>query len=118
MNAHELMRDAIRLLRPNSMFTLFGAELNWLDENQTQPTEEEIQAKIEELEAAEPLRQLREQRNQKLSQSDWMAVSDRTMSPEQIAYRQSLRDMPANNPDVALNEAGELINVTWPTEPQ
>lgn len=68
--------------------------------------------------AAEPLRQLRQQRDQKLFQSDWMAVSDRTMTPEQIAYRQSLRDMLANNPDVALNEAGELINVTWPTEPQ
>ena len=82
------------------------------------PSEEKIQAKIAELEAAEPLRQLRQQRDQKLSQSDWMAVSDRTMSPEQIAYRQSLRDMPANNPEVALNEAGELINITWPTEPQ
>jgi hypothetical protein len=74
--------------------------------------------KMQELQAAEPLRLLRQQRNQLLAESDWMAVSDRTMSPEQIAYRQSLRDMPANNPDVALNEAGELINVTWPTEPQ
>lgn len=78
---------------------------------------EEWDTKIQELQAAEPLRQLRQQRDQKLAQSDWMAVSDRTMTPEQIAYRQSLRDMPANNPDVALNESGELINITWPTEP-
>ena len=91
--------------------------LHWLDTNVAKPTKEQIQAKIAELAAAEPLRQLRQQRDQKLSQSDWMAVSDRTMSPEQIAYRQSLRDMPANNPEVALNEAGELINITWPTEP-
>ena len=61
---------------------------------------------------------LRAERDYLLKKSDWMAVADRTMTPEQIAYRQSLRDMPANNPDVALNEAGELINVTWPTEPQ
>jgi len=81
------------------------------------PSLEEVETKNAELEAAEPLRQLREQRNQLLAQSDWMAVSDRTMSPEQIAYRQSLRDVPANNPDVAVNEAGELINVTWPMEP-
>lgn len=65
----------------------------------------------------EPLRLLRQQRNQLLAQSDWMAVSDRTMTPAQIDYRQTLRDMPTDNPDVALNEAGELINVTWPTEP-
>ena len=113
MNAHELMRDAIRLLRPNSMFTLFGAELNWLDENQTQPTEEEIQAKISELEAAEPMRLLREQRNQLLQKSDWMAVADRTMTQAQIDYRQALRDLP-ETADPQLDENGQLTNVTWP----
>jgi len=111
--------DAIVALVENPSFILEeDNSITWLSVDKTQPTEAQIQAKIAELEAAEPLRQLREQRNQLLAQSDWMAVSDRTMSPEQIAYRQSLRDMPANNPDVALNEAGELINVTWPTEPQ
>jgi len=60
---------------------------------------------------------LRKERDMRLAQTDWMAVADRTMTPAQIDYRQSLRDMPANNPDVALNDAGELINVTWPTEP-
>ena len=110
--------DAIVALVENPSFILEeDNSITWLSVDKTQPSEAEIQAKIAELQAAEPLRQLREQRNQKLAQSDWMAVSDRTMSPEQIAYRQSLRDMPANNPDVALNEAGELINITWPTEP-
>jgi len=111
--------DAIVALVENPSFILEeDNSITWLSVDKTQPTEAQIQAKIAELEAAEPLRQLREQRNQLLAQSDWMAVSDRTMSPEQIAYRQSLRDMPANNPEVALNEAGELINVTWPMEPQ
>jgi len=111
--------DAIVALVENPSFILEeDNSITWLSVDKTQPSEAEIQAKIAELQAAEPLRQLREQRNQKLAQSDWMAVSDRTMSPEQIAFRQSLRDMPANNPNVALNEAGELINVTWPTEPQ
>ena len=111
--------DAIVALVENPSFILEeDNSITWLSVDKTQPSEAEIQAKIAELQAAEPLRQLREQRNQKLAQSDWMAVSDRTMSPEQIAFRQSLRDMPANNPDVALNEAGELINVTWPMEPQ
>jgi hypothetical protein len=80
----------------------------------TKPSEEEIQTKIAELEAAEPLRQLREQRNQLLQQSDWMAVSDRVMTQAQIDYRQALRDLPATA-DPQLDENGNLTNVTWPT---
>lgn len=113
-------------MRNKAIFALYqdvitiGDNAGAFDKNGNQVSIDEslVQEKITELTAAEPMRQLRQQRNQKLAQSDWMAVSDRTMTPEQTAYRQSLRDMPANNPDVALNEAGELINITWPTEPQ
>jgi predicted DNA binding CopG/RHH family protein len=52
---------------------------------------------------------LREERNIRLSETDWMTVSDRTASAEQLAYRQALRDLPANTTDPA--------NPTWPTEP-
>ena len=80
------------------------------------PTESEIQAKIAELTAAEPMRLLREQRNQLLDQSDWMAVADRTMTQEQIDYRQALRDLP-ETADPQLDENGNLTNVNWPEEP-
>ena len=61
-----------------------------------------------------PLRQLRQQRNQLLAQSDWMAVSDRTMTQAQIDYRQALRDLP-ETADPQLDENGNLTNVTWPS---
>ena len=83
-------------------------------DGQTPPSEEQIQAKIAELEAAEPLRLLRQQRNQLLAQSDWMAVSDRVMTQAQIDYRQALRDLPATA-DPQLDENGNLTNVTWPS---
>ena len=83
-------------------------------DNQTPPSEAEIQAKLAELQAAEPLRQLRQQRNQLLQQSDWMAVADRTMTQAQIDYRQALRDLPATA-DPQLDENGNLTNVTWPS---
>jgi hypothetical protein len=35
---------AITFIRPNSQFTLRGDNLEWLDENQTEPTESEIEA--------------------------------------------------------------------------
>ena len=56
---------------------------------------------------------LREVRNAMLAQSDWMAVSDRTMTQAQIDYRQALRDLPATA-DPQLDEQGNLTNVTWP----
>lgn len=110
--------EAINFFTPNAVVSLSETKIVEWHDSRPQPTEEEIQAKIAELEAAEPMRQLRQQRDQKLAQTDWWAVSDRTMTPEEIAYRQNLRDMPANNLDAALNDAGELINVNWPTEPQ
>ena len=48
------------------------------DEGLTLPTEEQIQAKLAEIQNAEPMRVLREQRNQKLAESDWRASSDLT----------------------------------------
>jgi len=109
--------NAILALRPNAQWSMADDNvLRWHDKTQSEPSEEQIQAKIAELTASEPLRQLREQRNQLLDQSDWMAVADRTMTQSQIDYRQALRDLPATA-DPQLDENGNLTNVTWPEEP-
>ena len=91
--------------------------LFWLDNETEKPTEEEIQAKIAELEALEPIRLLRIERNRRLAETDWWAVADRTMTAEQTAYRTALRDLPANSTNVALDEQGNLNNVDWPEVP-
>ena len=111
--------DAVLALVGNVSFgvTPEGVIL-WHEVISNKPTEEEIQAKIAELQAAEPMRLLREERNRLLSKTDWWAVADRTMTTEQTAYRTALRDLPANSPNVALDEQGNLINVTWPTKPE
>ena len=59
---------------------------------------------------------LRELRNARLAQSDWMEESDRTMAQAQIDYRQALRDLPANSTPT-LDENGQLTGVHWPTPP-
>jgi hypothetical protein len=85
-------------------------------EGTTPPTEETIQAKLSELQNAEPIRRLREERNRKLAQTDWRASSDLTLSSEWKTYRQALRDLPSKaNP--TLDDNGILQNVTWPKEP-
>ena len=42
---------AIQSLRPNSQFIIRGEVVEWVDTEQTQPTEEEIQAEITRLQA-------------------------------------------------------------------
>jgi hypothetical protein len=47
---------AIQSLRPNAEWVLRGDDLEWLDQNQTQPSDEEIQAEVARLTALEPAR--------------------------------------------------------------
>jgi len=85
-------------------------------EGVTKPTNEQVNAKLAELQAAEPIRFLRTERNQKLAETDWWAGKDVTMSQARKDYRQALRDLPATaNP--TLDENGQITNVTWPTKP-
>ena len=87
----------------------------WREEFE-QPTEEAIKTKQTELQNAEPMRRLREERNRKLAQTDWRASSDLTLSSEWSTYRQALRDLPATSKP-NLDDSGNLQNVNWPKEP-
>jgi len=69
----------------------------------------QVSAKQAELIAAQPMKDLRDERNGRLADTDWWAMSDRTMTAEQIAYRQALRDI--------TDSATGLDDVTWPTKP-
>ena len=114
--------DALQSLRPGAEWVLRGNELKWLDSIQTEPTEEEIQAKIAELQAAEPMRLLRIERDRLLQQTDWeiQRNTERNIdSTELITYRNALRDLPqnisANNVlSPTLSETGELLFAHWP----
>lgn len=109
--------DAIHSLVGGAITQKYGGDVIYHD-GQVAPSEEQIQAKIAELTAAESMRLLREQRNQLLSATDWWVLPDRTATQGQLDYRQALRDLPANSPNAALDEQGNLINVTWPTKPE
>ena len=112
------IRTAIEQLDPTAGFELSkdNVLLNWNSSVRSQPTEEEIQEKLKELQNAEPMRLLRQERNRKLTETDWWVLPDRTASQEQKDYRQTLRDLPATA-EPKLDENGQLTNVTWPTKP-
>ena len=55
---------------------------------------------------------LREERDAKIAESDYMGNSDVTMSSAWKTYRKALRDLPGT-----LNDTTVLETITWPDEP-
>ena len=106
---------AINALVPTAEYSIVSdgdptyADLEWLGGG-TKPTEAELTAKIAELQSAEPLRLLRIERDRLIAETDWWASSDLTMTAEQTAYRQALRDI--------TETYTSLDDVVWPTKPE
>jgi hypothetical protein len=69
----------------------------------------QVKEKYDALEAGEPLKLLREERDRRIAQTDWWASSDLTMTDAQTAYRQALRDI--------TETYSSLDDVEWPTKP-
>ena len=111
---------ALQALKPGAEWVLRGTEysgLEWMDSGQ-QPTEQEVKAKIIELDAAEPMRLLRIERDKKIALTDWRVLPDQTPSDDWINYRQALRDLPASaSPKLNSDYELDFSSFTWPTEP-
>lgn len=76
-------------------------ELLWIDTDKTGATVAEYDANL----AAKA----RNQRNSLMIQTDWVGLSDTTMTPAMLTYRQALHDVPA--------QSGFPTSVAWPTKP-
>ena len=117
--------EALIALKPKAQFILRGdtyAGLEWLDETQTKPTEDELNAKVAELEAAEPFRLLREERNKLIAETDWTQLKDIDLDIIRERnwknYRQALRDLPAkSNPKLDDYGGLDMKSVVWPDKP-
>ena len=81
-------------------------------------TWKQVSDKMTAIDAAAPMKELRLQRNAKLAETDFHALSDVTMADNMKTYRQALRDLPASSggKDATLKD-GVLENVTWPQKP-
>ena len=113
------------MLKPEAQWTLYGSDysgLEWLDQIQTKPTEDELNAKVTELETAEPFRLLRIERNKLIAETDWTQLKDISLDSIREKnwkeYRQALRDLP-NGSTPKLDSYGDLdmSSVTWPDKP-
>ena len=81
----------------------------WRTEAEWGITWADIKSKWDAKIAAQPMKDLRGERNDKLAETDYWAAGDRTITEAQKKYRQDLRDLPANTSDPS--------NPTWPTKP-
>ena len=82
-------------------------------------TWKQVSDKMTAIDAAAPMKELRRQRDAKLAETDWTALSDVTMASNMKTYRQALRDLPASNDgkNGSLGSDGSLENVKWPLKP-
>ena len=72
-------------------------------------TWDEVNKKLQDLTAAEPMKELRAERDRLIAATDWWASSDLTMTDAQKSYRQALRDI--------TKDYDSLDDVKWPTKP-
>ena len=74
------------------------------------PTIKKITEISIEAEKTRKFKNIRQERNRLLAETDWMSGSDVTMSDQWKKYRQDLRDLPASNADPS--------KIKFPTKPE
>ena len=101
--------SAIRRAYPNVVTIDDGAGAFDVDGNQIELDQSLVDTAAAELATENAWNGLRTKRSQLLAETDYLALSDVTLSTEMAEYRQALRDLPANTSDPA--------NPIWPTKP-
>ena len=112
---------ALQALAPGAEWSICDEDykqLKWNSPDIPKPTRAQVEAKIAELKAAEPMRLLRVERDRLIAETDWWVLPDRTPTSEQLAYRQALRDLPDNSSPV-LDPTSRIgiSGVSWPVKP-
>ena len=118
--------SALQALTPGAEWAISGdnySTLDWIKGNgHDKPTEEALNTKIAELDAAEAMKLLRVERDKRLAKDDWKVVMAKetgtNLSSAFKTYRQALRDLPASaTPTLDSSYELDMTSVTWPTEP-
>jgi hypothetical protein len=101
--------NAIKAVHPETCLVIGDKGAFDQDYNLIDIDEAAVEAKSQELVVERNWAALRTERDRLLAETDWWVVADRTATDEQLAYRQALRDLPANTTDPA--------NPVWPVKP-
>ena len=107
---------AILKINPNAEVSVNGEDINTCEiewHNGTTPiSKADIQAQFTAVEFDTAMEDLRTKRNKLLADTDYLALSDNTLSTDMATYRQSLRDITNG-----LTTVAEVEAVVFPTKP-
>ena len=107
--------ETILKINPDAKVTVVGdnidtCEITWHD-GTTPISKDDIRAQLPSaLNIA--LDDVRIQRNSLLAETDYLALSDQTLSSDMTTYRQNLRDITNG-----IDTVEKANNITWPTKP-
>ena len=116
---------AISLLAPTANWSMMGEDydnIQWLSDYVSKPSMQSLLDKAAELNAAEPMRLLRIERDKRLAAVDWMVIKSISqglpIATDLADYMQALRDLTVTA-DPQLNQIYELdlTSVVWPVKP-
>ena len=94
----------------NYMKNVDGVNIEMSDEEHAARVAEE---KVwEDAKPARAFSGLRRERDQKLTETDYLALDDVTLSNDMKIYRQALRDLPAQ-----YTNSSVVGSITWPSKP-
>jgi hypothetical protein len=111
---NDIVIKAIQKINPTAEVSVSDNDINTIVwENGTPPiSKEDIEAQFPAVELEMAMADLRQKRNALLSATDYLALSDNTMSDDVKAYRQALRDITEG-----LTTKEEVEAVEFPTKP-
>ena len=109
-----MITEAILKINPNAEVSVDGEDINQITwHNGTTPiSKADIQAQFPIVEFDMAMADLRAKRNKLLADTDYLALSDNTMSAEMTTYRQALRDITNG-----LTTVADVKAVVFPTKP-
>lgn len=108
--------EAVQAAYPNGIYGWDGVNKGTLTISNVSDIDFDlIEQKRAELQAAEPMRLLRVERDRRIALTDWRFRSDLTPSQAWMDYCRALRDITTQTP--SLDSDGNLTGITWPTPP-
>ena len=105
--------EAILKLNPKAEVSVSGDDINSITWHNCSPIpKEQIEAQLPIVELDMAMETLRAKRNKLLADTDYLALSDNTMTEEARTYRQALRDITEG-----LTTKEQVEAVVFPTKP-
>ena len=111
----EILVKAIKKINPNAQCGITGGDINSIEwrEGTTPISVADIQAQISAAEFDMAIKDLRTKRDKLIGETDYLALSDQTLSTEMSTSRQALRDITNGS-----TTAEQASNGSWPGKPE